>query len=413
MIAKKVIFDYNAFVETHLKNRNLAAIFHRVKIDNYISELLYDHDCVIVTDLGGFIANYKPAAINNALHVISPPSKKLAFNASLKNNDGLLANHIAQRTLLNYVDACEVIREYVKEASAGMKSGQKLKIDKVGVLYFDQEQRLQFLPDHHANYLIESFGLAPVHSPAIKRIPTELKPTEEKAVRQPFLPESKPKKEIKVFGWKVLEMIPAAAVLAILIMTPPVLKEFNTNLSTLLPFSRMNEYLEVIKGEHTDQSTFTVPSINPFEVPPATGIDTVTQTAPVSETVINSEPVSSNPEPPITAPAPVIKHTPEPVAEKVATPSQSITPAVSTDVVTVEVDKRTYFVIGGCFRSLQNAENFVSELKSKGLDASIIGQNNSGLYMVSLFSSGSFNNATDTLAGIKSAVVENAWIYKK
>ena len=39
-----------------------------VKPDPYINELLFDHDCVIVTDLGGFIANYRPASINPALH---------------------------------------------------------------------------------------------------------------------------------------------------------------------------------------------------------------------------------------------------------------------------------------------------------------------------------------------------------
>ncbi len=385
-----------------------------MKIDNYISELLYDHDCVIVADLGGFIANYKPASINPALHVISPPSKKLAFNASLKNNDGLLANHIAQRTTLNYVDACEVIREFVKEASAGMKSGQKLKIDKVGVLYFDQEQRLQFVPDHHANYLIASFGLAPVHSPVIKRSATEPATPAETVIRKLAPVTSKPEKEVRVFGWKVLEMIPAAAVLAILIMTPPVLKEFNTNLSTLLPFSRMNEYLDVIKGDRSDNSHFTVPSINPFEVPPPTGNDTFNETATGQADSAESETVPlSNSELTPAVPNTVTKPTPEPVVETVATPSPSTAPAVSTDVVSVEVDQRTYFVIGGCFRSQQNAENFVSELKSKGVDASIIGQNNGGLYMVSLFSTASFGKATDTLPGIKAAVVETAWIYKK
>ena len=171
-----------------------------MKIDHYISELLFDHDCVIVTDLGGFIANFKPASINHALHVISPPSKKLAFNASLKNNDGLLANHIAQRTLLSYMDACEVIRDYVKEATAGMKNGQKLKIDKVGVLYLDQEERLQFLPDHHANYLIESFGLAPVHAPVIKRTVTETPVVEETAIRTLTPVITKRKGEVRIFG---------------------------------------------------------------------------------------------------------------------------------------------------------------------------------------------------------------------
>ena len=375
-----------------------------MKIDHYISELLFDHDCVIVTDLGGFITNYKPASINPALHVISPPSKKLAFNASLKNNDGLLANHISQRTLLNYSDACEVIRDYVKDATSGMKEGQKLRIDKVGVLYFDQEERLQFLPDHHANYLVESFGMSPVHAPVIKRTAPEPAYRETAKIRHVQSDSSQSnKKEIRIFGWKVLEMIPAAAVLAILIMTPPVLKEFNSNLSTLLPFSRMNEFLEDIKGEKQDKTTVSIPYSNPFEIPPATKNSYTAPVAVPSEVEITTEPSNTNAVPEVVP------------AESVSVPS----PAVAKEIVknensaTIEVGDHTFFVIGGCFRSQENAEKFVAELQSKGIQAVIIGQNKAGLHMVSLFSSRNFQEATDTLPEIKSNSVESAWIYKK
>ena len=196
-----------------------------MKIDNYISELLYDHDCVIVTDLGGFIANYKPASINSALHVLNPPSKKLAFNSSLKNNDGLLASHISQRAALSYLDASEVIREYVKDALKNMKMGQKLKIEKVGLLYLDNEQNIQFIPDQNANYLVSSFGLSALHSPQIKR--DQPAPREEMPVRVKVKKE--PKRQIvsekKKGSWKIIEVIPAAAVLTFLFIIPPVLNE--------------------------------------------------------------------------------------------------------------------------------------------------------------------------------------------
>lgn len=368
-----------------------------MKIDSYISELLYDHDCVIVTDLGGFIANYKPATINHALHVISPPSKKLAFNGSLKNNDGLLANHIAYRTQLNYTEACDVIREYVKDASSGMKKGNKLKIDKVGVLFFDQENRLQFLPDHHSNYLIESFGLSPVHAPVIKRVAEE--PVHEtKNVRQVLPPPVKQKSEARIFKWKVFEMIPAAAVLVFLAMTPPVLKQFNSNLSTMLPFSRMNEYLEIVKGNESGNTQITIPQINPFEIPPST--------------IVTSESTITDNSPEVVSSATI-----EPTEIKNSSVPE-IKPALSVpEVVPVaeanETAKRTYFVIGGCFRSRENAEKFISEMKGKGLDAVIAGQNTNGLYMVSLYSSPSFNQVSDALPEIKSTAVESAWVYKK
>lgn len=378
-----------------------------MKIDPYISELLFNHDCVIVSDLGGFIANYKPASINPALHVISPPSKKLAFNASLKNNDGLLANHISQRTLLNYTDACEVIRDYVKDATAGMKDGRKLNIEKVGVLYIDQQENIQFLPDQHANYLIESFGMAPVHAPVIRRTVIESPNVPVSGVIDSSPVEHR-KGELRIFGWRVLEMIPAAAILAILIMTPPVLKEFNSNLSSLLPFSRMNEYLETIKGNDREKQHVVIPHINPFEIPAArsTSKPVLNQTpVPISDVPPESE-VTKLP-PPVKSETEIVNAVPE------AGKETSNNSAISSPVVVAAESANSYYVIGGCFRSEENAKKFVSEMKAKNMDAAIIGQNRSGLYMVSLYSSSSFNQATDVLPEIKSNVVQSAWVYQK
>ncbi len=370
-----------------------------MKIDNYISELLYDHDCVIVTDLGGFIANYNPASINPALHVINPPSKKLAFNSSLKNNDGLLASHIAQRTALNYLDASDVVREYVKEAQKNLKSGQKLKIEKVGVLYLDTETNIQFLPDQNVNYLVSSFGLPALHSPVIKREVTAVAEQNIPKVIPFNLPEQKVKTSRKPFKWKVIEVVPAAAVLAFLFMLPPVVNEFNNNLSTLLPFSRMNEYINEWKGESTETPhAIKFEYKSPFEVPPANSYLHDTPVNPSDEPLLTKPDITKDLNQEVISSAPIaeIKTGDEPIA----------TP------VTIDVANKKYFVIGGCFRLQSNAEKFITEMQAKGNEAVLIGKNN-GLYMVSLFSSDSFVQTTDALPEIKSTEVENAWIYTK
>ena len=43
------------------------------ELDKYISELLFDYDCVIVPQLGGFVTNYKPAYFDKG--IAHPPSK--------------------------------------------------------------------------------------------------------------------------------------------------------------------------------------------------------------------------------------------------------------------------------------------------------------------------------------------------
>ena len=66
-------------------------------LDHYISDLLEDHDCVIIPDFGGFIGNYASARINPVNHRIDPPFRKITFNKLLVHNDGLLAAYIAKK----------------------------------------------------------------------------------------------------------------------------------------------------------------------------------------------------------------------------------------------------------------------------------------------------------------------------
>ena len=54
-----------------------------MKIEEYISDLLFEHDCVIVPDFGGFVCNYGPAAIDPAKHLFEPPAKRILFNKGL------------------------------------------------------------------------------------------------------------------------------------------------------------------------------------------------------------------------------------------------------------------------------------------------------------------------------------------
>ena len=202
-------------------------------------------------------------------------------------------------------------------------------------------------------------------------------------------------------------MIPAAAVMALLIMVPPVLKEFNSNLSTLLPFSRMNEYLEEIKGEETGKSVITVSYSNPFEIPPVHPPESKSENQLISDEPLpdTSEMSSENDATEVT---PVSENQ---LKSAVAPDEKSVSSKVP--LTTLAVEEKEYFVIGGCFQSKENADNFVAQMKSEGMDAVIIGQNKANLYMVSLFNSQSLNQITDALPEIKNNLVESAWVFKK
>ena len=91
-------------------------------ISQHIEFLLRRHDCVILPTIGAFIASYKAAHINNEWGIITPPKREIYFNASINNNDGLLANSIARKNRISFEAAnrlllqeIEKIRRYEKE----------------------------------------------------------------------------------------------------------------------------------------------------------------------------------------------------------------------------------------------------------------------------------------------------------
>jgi hypothetical protein len=128
-------------------------------ISVYISELLFTHNCVIIPGFGGFVGNYLEAQIHPILHTVSPPSKAISFNRSLKNNDGLLVNHIALQNKISYDQSLQIIATWVSSANHILKAEEMLPLKHIGKLYPDAEKNLQFVPDESINYLKSSFGL--------------------------------------------------------------------------------------------------------------------------------------------------------------------------------------------------------------------------------------------------------------
>ena len=84
-------------------------------IANYLKDLLYRYDCVIVPNFGGFITNTTSAHIHRSSHTFYPPSKQVGFNVNLSHNDGLLANYIAKLENISFDQANTQISETVAQ----------------------------------------------------------------------------------------------------------------------------------------------------------------------------------------------------------------------------------------------------------------------------------------------------------
>ena len=138
-----------------------------LNISNYINDLLYYHDCVVVSGLGAFILNKKNASIDSS-GKIDPPKKILSFNNSIKQNDGLLANHIAEKNNISYEEACLEIARFSKSIIFKLKNDEKIILDHLGEFEFNNG-KIIFCPNNKYNYEKSSFGLKSFYFPKKKK----------------------------------------------------------------------------------------------------------------------------------------------------------------------------------------------------------------------------------------------------
>ena len=140
-----------------------------MKIEQYISQLLYRHQCVTVPGFGAFLTEIHSAHLHENTNSFYPPKKVISFNSHLKNNDGLLANHISQIEKTNYENAVASIENEVVIWNSILQVNEKFVLKNIGELHLNSEKNIVFTPVESTNYLKESFGLNSFVSPAIRR----------------------------------------------------------------------------------------------------------------------------------------------------------------------------------------------------------------------------------------------------
>ena len=140
-----------------------------MNIDQYIAPLLYRYQCVTVPGLGAFLTEMQSAQFNENSNVFFPPKKLISFNSYLKNNDGLLANHIAQKEKIGYEVAVQNIEKEVATWKNILQSKQQIELHNIGILVLNAEGNLVFEASNQVNFLTDSFGLSSFVSPFIKR----------------------------------------------------------------------------------------------------------------------------------------------------------------------------------------------------------------------------------------------------
>ena len=153
-----------------------------MQIEKHISDLLYRYQCVTVPGFGAFLTETVSAHVTGSASSFFPPKKVVSFNANVKNNDGLLANHVALQEKMSYELAVIKIGDVVKEWTYLLQNRNRVVLKNIGEISVNNEMNWVFEPANTVNYLTDSFGLTPFVSPEITReiLKQEVEALEEK-----------------------------------------------------------------------------------------------------------------------------------------------------------------------------------------------------------------------------------------
>jgi hypothetical protein len=154
-----------------------------MQIEKHISDLLYRYQCVTVPGFGAFLTETVSAHVTGSASSFFPPKKVVSFNANVKNNDGLLANHVALQEKMSYELAVIKIGDVVNEWTYLLQNRNRVVLKNIGEISVNNEMNWFFEPANTVNYLTDSFGLTPFVSPEITRVvlKQEVEALEEKA----------------------------------------------------------------------------------------------------------------------------------------------------------------------------------------------------------------------------------------
>ncbi|ESU24219.1 hypothetical protein FEDK69T_06570 [Flavobacterium enshiense DK69] len=154
-----------------------------MKIDNYISALLYRYQCVTVPGFGAFLTEIQSAKLDENTNTFFPPKKVISFNPHLKNNDGLLANHVSLQEKISYDEAVLAVQNEVANWKDQLQRRETLTLKNIGEISVNAELNWVFEPITSVNYLADAFGLSPVVTPSIQRevLKAQVEALEEKA----------------------------------------------------------------------------------------------------------------------------------------------------------------------------------------------------------------------------------------
>ena len=212
-----------------------------IELNRHIEILLLDNDCVIVPDLGGFMAHHAEARFDERDNMFLPPLRALGFNAQLKINDSLLAQSYIEAYDISYPEAINRIAGEVNELKHHIQNNGYYELNGIGTLSLNDDGRYIFSPCEAGILTPSLYGLGTFEFPMLSKmnpavdthqtIDTDTK-VPLKTVDSDDDDDGDDKALVIKLSWIRNAVAVAAAVLAFFLMTTPISNSESTNMAT-------------------------------------------------------------------------------------------------------------------------------------------------------------------------------------
>lgn len=396
--------------------------------------LFWDHDCVMLPGLGGFVCNPRSAWYDEAKRQIVPPSRDVLFNPRLTTNDGVLANELMAKHGILYPDAIQAVEGLVQHVQGALNSGQPFQLPGLGKLYKEEDGQLRFIADAEFERMLQSFGhasiplvpratTAPIAVPEPVAAPVPVEAQSEAPAPAPTRePLRQPEHEGRVISLRVKLGRAAAAVAIPLTLAGAYLLAEPTGSATLLGSNPLWNAVPVAATyapsepdasltEWSNEEAFVGESVKDF-------VARTQWEGRLEYDVVEGRPAAGGLriDVPVTqpevalAPAPEPVPVPEPVAEVVDVVVEpqpvEVAPADETPVEAVV----KFQIVGGAFGVKANAEKLAASMRKEGFEATLHYQSHNGLTAVSMGGYATESEAREALADARARGHQKAWL---
>nr|WP_279592413.1 SPOR domain-containing protein [Hymenobacter defluvii] len=399
-----------------------------VQLSDHIRTLLQHHDCVIIPDFGGLIADYAPAQIHPVRHTLAPPTKRVAFNQSLTRNDGLLVDALSRALGVSAGHARQLVQDAVARLRTDLENQQRAELPGIGVFRQAAGRGLDFEYTGSQNLLPASYGLPELVSRPVRATDALLA-----RERQPAVPQL-------AAGRRARRLWQSAAVAVVVGLALSAQYLYILNLDFLpdalrfssgapaqsevsAPASVRPMRQQATLSPRPDNTEWSTVAEAPVEAAtpvaaedPATAAAWGTEVATPAPAPTVAVPAAKKAAPVTTVPAaPAKKSTPVAAAKPaVVAPTKAVAPTVAPAAkVETTIKSRTgrFYVIADVFNSLPKAQQRLTQLSKQGQDAQIILPSaTSRYYRVSVGNFTDKPTATAHLAQLKKYSSSSPWV---